>query len=278
MKNIYFILLFASCIFLSFPVTAQECPSDSSCSTTVTLSSPGLINLDSIPCIVDGVPYSYAIPLQMYTNINVDGPQEVDSVQFTKILNLPCGLCWSTSEPDNLFSSGQNGCIKISGTTNDTAGQYKLLIYLNAWINHTGIEVSGIPPAQVDAAGIRLIARVKTDAGATCNPVDTSSTAPNLTANCATAIDDIPGYISRFSVYPNPLNSDAVVSFTAIEGGTYTLKLTDITGRTLRENQLQVRAGVNNTGLQRQGLPTGLYFISLSNGQGMVTKKLLVTE
>ena len=126
-----FILLFVAGVFLSLTVRSQTCQP---CSVDTTLSAPGFINLNSIPCVVQGEPYSYTIPFHMFSNLVVYGDTlSVDSIHILDITNLPCGLCWSTgllSQPLNTFVPNQNGCVAITGTTMDTTGQFKLAITL----------------------------------------------------------------------------------------------------------------------------------------------------
>ena len=205
-----------------------------------------------------------------------------DSITIVNIFNMPCGMCWSTSKTSNTFAANENGCIRISGTSNDSAGQYTAGIELHAYFKELPDTMEFnqlVPPYTVSQSGIKLIVRLTASTGA-CNPVDTSSSAHNLTASssCTAAVNDIPGYISLFDVYPNPVNSGSVVSFTALQGGAYTLKLADVAGKVLRVQQLQATAGINKTDLPRQNLPAGIYFISIGNEEGMITRKLLVTE
>lgn len=275
-KIIRFSLLFIAGIFISLSGHSQNCVT---CNSDTTLSTPGFVNLNSINCIVQGEPYLDTITLHMYTTLVQFGDTlTLDSVHLLDIENLPCGLCWGTSNsPLNTLLPNQNACIAISGTSTDTTGQFKLQIYFYAYFGRTA---KAILPTTLDTDGIQLILRVVSPTG-TCPPVDTSANAQNLltsTTLCATAVNNIPGNISWFDVYPNPLNSDAMVSFTALQSGAYTLKLMDVAGRTLRLQQLPALAGINKADLLRQNLPGGIYFISIGNGQGMITKKLMVTE
>jgi hypothetical protein len=80
--------------------------------------------------------------------------------------------------------------------------------------------------------------------------------------------------INRFTVAPNPFDGNAVVSFNNEAGKEYTLVLTNITGQT-------VRTIGNITGEQvsisRDGLASGLYFLTLQNNAGeRLTHKVVI--
>lgn len=98
--------------------------------------------------------------------------------------------------------------------------------------------------------------------------------APDTLATCSllTGIDPIQAPILSFVVNPNPANSFIAVSTHAnLPNGTVTIA--DITGRVIRTAKL----ATEKTEIPAD-FPSGLYFVTLSNGQQSITKKLIVSK
>jgi hypothetical protein len=215
----------------------------------------------------------------MFDQFNFQGQQTVDSMEFVSIGNLPCGLCWAVNDADKRYAAFEDGCIKISGTTNDASGQYKLTLSLKAWINGNPVGIT-VPASLVDQTGIALYLRVKDNAGANCPNVDTASNANNLTASasCPVGINDVAENVSEFRILPNPMTNAAVVSFFSEKTETYTLKIADLTGKLIHSEELDVKQGYNTTAVNRNGLPAGMYFLYLTDGKGTITKKFSIAD
>lgn len=67
----------------------------------------------------------------------------MESLVLDSITNLPCGISWLANSGDNTWSTGKTGCIRISGTPNDTVGQYKLGIYIHARVPALNTTLTG---------------------------------------------------------------------------------------------------------------------------------------
>ena len=183
MKKIVSPLMFIVFVLMSFKGNAQACISPTS---GVPLGGPaagGFDDPNTTPCVVQGVGYSHDIQFTMYSSFDFLGHQNVDSIEFLSIDNLPCGLCWGVDQLDKRYTANEDGFLRIQGTTSDAVGQYKLALTLKVWING-GTTAQTIPANLVDQTGIRVFLRVKTSAGS-CPSVDTSASATNLTASVA---------------------------------------------------------------------------------------------
>jgi len=271
MNKIFYSLLVTVFLGYSQFASAQSCGTSGlyPCNATNFPDSAGFENPDSVPCIIQGVAYDTTIQITMFTTFFAAGAnQEVDSIQFLSIENLPCGLCWSSNNTYDRFASGEHGCIRISGTTNDPVGQYKLAIKLEAWINHvtTGIVTY---PYTVDASGIRMFVRVAASSG-NCTPVDTSEAFIGDTATCVTGIASLKENVPGFNVYPNPMNGSATLSFTADRDAQYTFKIYDVTGRLISTSEVEAKPGTNNMTIERGTKPAG--------GSYSVTRRLSILE
>ncbi len=280
MKKLTFTLSLIAALFTTNNVSAQACGNDGSSVCTPTgVQTPGFQDQNTIPCAERQVAYDQNIQFTMFSQFNFQGQQSVDSIKFNSIGNLPCGLCWSLNQADRTYTGNENGCIRITGTTNDPAGQYKLALNLIAWINglSTGIPVSSSLASQ---AGISLYLRVKDNGSSNCANVDTSAGATNLTAttNCPVGIEDLNTAFTHLSITPNPVNSDAKLTFVAEKEAQFTMSVTDFRGAVVNRMELTSNTGVNEVMISRNNLSAGVYFISLSNGKQTVTKRFTVVD
>ncbi len=139
---------------------------------------------DSTPCVKIGVPYTHVLDMQIPEFVNYLGsPRRLISVKVNSITNLPCGLCWSSDTSNNVFEGNTTHCVRITGTTYDEPGQYKLNINIDA------TALLAIPftltNQNADNFGVKFWARVENLDG-TCVLVDTLG--PTKTAHTTGSI------------------------------------------------------------------------------------------
>lgn len=282
MKKTIFTLSFLASVFFSSGLFAQACASGNGASACTPTGGPGTGGFEdpaSTPCAVQGTAYSHAIQFSMFDQFNFQGQQSVDSIQFVSIDNLPCGICWAVNKASKTYAANEDGCIGLSGTTNDAAGQYKLALVLKAWINGNASPIT-VPASLVDQTGIKLLVRVKTASGA-CVNADTSASANNLTANpanCNVGVNEIAADFSSVNIMPNPMNNNGVLTFVAEKSAVYTIRIADATGKVVAANQFEAKQGVNTTSIERNGLPAGVYFVQLTDGKSVITNRISITE
>jgi hypothetical protein len=191
MKKIIFLflVLFAKVSF------AQYCgySSPNICSPTSTLTSPGISDFHTFPYVHDSLPYSEVMEIYFPGTVSAAGLNvHVDSVRIDSITNLPCGLCWAANDSSFTYPGLGRACVKLSGTTYDTAGAYRLNLYGMAYTSF------GAFPGDLSVAGLNFFLHVVgKNAGCTaidtshlylaCNGLDTSTTVvigpvvPNVT-------------------------------------------------------------------------------------------------
>jgi hypothetical protein len=275
MKRIIFTLLALGSFIWA---NGQACgPSVSTtCTPSGTQTTYGFQDPNSITCISQGATGGTSIQFKLYETFTAQGQTvSLDGLRFDSIENLPCGLCWKTNKPGNYFDANEEGCIYIYGTTNDAAGQYKLRLKLSA-------KVGGVFLPQVDAevGNIRVWVRVQAQGGS-CANVDTAANANNLATSgavCQLGITNTTLPVTDLLIVPNPISSNAQVTFVSEEAGNYTARLTDITGKEVMRREMEVRGGQNEMTIERGSLPQGVYFFTLSNGKGNITRKVSIGE
>lgn len=154
---------------------AQYCGNSgpTQCTPSGTLPPGSFTPNEDIPCIERGQQVNTIIEFTCYNTVSFSGQLlTFQSLRIDSISNLPPGLCWSTNSANNTFSNSQSGCIRISGVTYFTPGQYKLNIIFTANVGFM-MTVNG------DAAGMKVFLRLIDPAAAICPPVDTTQTSAN---------------------------------------------------------------------------------------------------
>lgn len=280
-------------LLLCLGVNAQSLPcgnsSPSACSA-VPLAQNGFENPDSIECFEQGVNGEVTVQFKNFTNLVIPGtgPVTVYYMRIDSILNLPCGVCWSTNKANNVFAGGEDGCIKFSGTTTDQVGQYKLKLILKAQITQGSYNPQalidppgGLEPYENTIPNTKLYAKVKASGSTTCANVDTSATANNKVGNpaaCQTGIDEISHTVNNLKIIPSHVNASANVQFLATENSNANVFVTDISGRTVWSKTISSTVGENNFTFERNGIANGLYLMTITVGKSQISKRFNVIE
>ncbi|RMG86088.1 MAG: T9SS C-terminal target domain-containing protein [Bacteroidetes bacterium] len=77
------------------------------------------------------------------------------------------------------------------------------------------------------------------------------------------------------TAFPNPASETLQVRFETTRPETVLLKMTDMTGRVVRQQQLESHAGTNQQTLALDGLPAGYYALTLQTKEGVASLKIL---
>lgn len=278
MKKVIFTLFSATLLFAG--ANAQYCGNSgtSVCTPSGTLTQPGLSpNSDSLPSVVNGTQPNTVIQFKNFDTFAFGGQTvTVNSLKIDTLDNLPSGLCWATNKANNTWANQEDGCIKISGTVCDNPGQYKLNIIVTADI--------GVPiQTNADAAGLEYFVRV-INSGDNEVAVDTNQTAPfvkhpgySATAGCNSILNNELS-VNSLSIVPNPFNNKAVVSFYSAKSGVMVERVTNMLGSEVYSHKLDVKAGDNTSIIDRNNLPAGVYFYSVTDGKNISTKRIVISE
>src|SRR5690606_1298091 len=160
---------------------------------------------------------------------------------FTEI-GLPDGLCWEMTTSDNSVAGGALGCIQVTGTPTAPAGQYKLDIKFEAFVNSLPIGV----PYNADDLPLYYWVRI-IEPGANCPDLDTANGKTTAYIPYSSGINDINANVSQLSVSPNPFGATAKVSFYTEKLETYTVKMTNILGAEIFSKEIVTKNGGTNT-------------------------------
>ncbi len=78
------------------------------------------------------------------------------------------------------------------------------------------------------------------------------------------------------NVFPNPANGLVNLEFNSKSGGEYNVKLVNVYGQVVRSKNASAVTGENTYQLPLQGIPNGIYTVTIRNGDGVYTTKLVV--
>lgn len=114
--------------------------------------------------------------------------------------------------------------------------------------------------------------------GDLCNPNEVLQTGVFRTQDL-TATNELERNLG-LDLSPNPVSSGipAQLTLSTEQGMEVLLEINDAAGRSCRKEVLNVMPGENRISLETSGLASGMYFITLRNAQGAITKRLAVTE
>ena len=82
-----------------------------------------------------------------------------------------------------------------------------------------------------------------------------------------------------YSIFPNPASDNLNIKFNLVQQETVSYKLTDPSGRIVKENSLGVlSAGERNESLDVTDLSSGVYYVVVTIGSNQSTEKIVITK
>ena len=263
MKKIYSLL---AAIILFAGLAQAQCTVDQ---TNTTFFTPAE---DSIPCIIQGTPFSQVI--QIHIPASVDAHQfiaaapvgfiilTINYVKIDSIAGFPSGITAALNPISGQFNGGTNGCVHLSGTTNAALGAYKL--------TYTGTVSAHIPVVPV----------LFPNGGDTIVPLSLLTGQVNvpdtLNVCSATNINSFTADLNKaLSVYPNPNNGTFEVTLNGGSRVNGELRIVDVTGRIVYTQNLDV-VGFYNTTIDLTKFSKGMYTVQLRTAEGFASKNISV--
>jgi hypothetical protein len=262
---------------LSYGARAQYCYSPDS----IFMNEPLFTNLgffgpsDSIACLTAG---AYINDTIYFTTPTTISGFQIDTLTIDSIGNLPVSLCWVSNKPSNSFGAGEVGAILLNGRSSSPPGQYKLQIFIGV----AGPVLNLSPYTNAETA-MQLRCYLRIDCpGAACPPSDTTLGKDSFYISyasqipCTLGITEVNSNISQLSIVPNPFNTSTLVSFYADIAEVNTIRLTDLLGNIVITKETTVIPGSNQITIDKGGLATGMYLLSILSQAGTTTRKVIV--
>jgi hypothetical protein len=82
--------------------------------------------------------------------------------------------------------------------------------------------------------------------------------------------------VNSLTVYPNPAQTQATIAFKATVQGSYTITLTDVSGRIVRSMVTDAQAGAHQVIIDLSDIAKGMYMVELRSDTGTEIQKLVV--
>lgn len=211
-------------------------------------------------CIVRDSFYSTSFTIYNKTDITFSGQTlSVNSIRIDTILNLPCGLCYSTNKVNNIVYHGDSMCVSISGTTHSMPGQYNATILATADL---GFPIAINPTDPNDHNNpLWLPLRIRDDQG-NCPEVDTFSNGSFVNCTNVGIVENDLAQVKAAFIGDQIIINNATVS-------------TQVQVFNL-QGQLILQTTVSDTYANAfPNLQVGLYVVALSNSSGKKTMRLV---
>ena len=92
------------------------------------------------------------------------------------------------------------------------------------------------------------------------------------------ALDAVENYsgIEDLNVYPNPVSDNLFLDFSMPESGNITVRLMDMTGKTVLVDAFEAALGQNKHFVNVSGLRAGMYLLQMETKTGKIIQKVLV--
>ncbi|HXH17897.1 MAG TPA: PKD domain-containing protein [Chitinophagales bacterium] len=147
MKRVAVSLLFFAVALRAFP----------QCTPDTAITQVGFYPPDSLlDCIERGIFYDEVIQFKNFTAIPgsaIGFPGvpyfTIISVQIDSIHNLPSGINYACHNPNCFYTTGENGCVRITGITNDPPGEYNLGFFATVVIDFQGTPITAQADSQL---------------------------------------------------------------------------------------------------------------------------------
>ncbi len=209
---------------------------------TLSLKAPG-----SIPGLPGITVLSIAIPAQ------------------NGVANIPQGMSYVCNPPNCVFPRDSLTCIKIFGTPTDPndVGQKDLTLSLTINSNIGVIPNIAYPNPTLDPGGHYYL-HVKPQGSSGCF-------IPNSTNETTRTVVDL-------TSAPNPTTGFTQIFLQSLQAGTFDFLVSDLTGKPVHRERVQIFTGENIIHFDGSFLPTGMYLYSFSNGAEVVTRKMVLNK
>lgn len=164
----------------------------------------------------------------------------------------------------------------IIGTTNVPSLSGNSMITISNW----DIDINNTP--NIPSGTYRLGAWI--DSGEDITEGDEDNNVGLLSGNinysAANAIGENAIEASSVTCFPNPANGSTLLSFTLTEPSEVTIEVFDALGNRVESiaNQGQLTRGTHTQAINTESLANGVYFISVTSGEMVITRRIIVAH
>ena len=187
-------------------------------------------------------------------------PLEIDSIKLVGVTGLPSVMSTYLSNPDSVFMGDDIACVTLFGTPGvDELGTHDISLIIDGWINVSVIGTVSLYDQLGDYEtidGYRLVVQ---------------SEMVSIDEN-----NDMSFSVSQNS--PNPFSNRTSIEFNSTTEGEYLFSIVNLLGEVQDQRIINANYGSNKIDVDASALSCGIYFYTLSNAQGMITKKMIINK
>ena len=187
-------------------------------------------------------------------------PLEIDSIKLVGVNGLPSVMSTYLSNSDSVFMGNDIACVTLFGTPGvDELGTHDISLIIDGWINVSVIGTVSLYEQLGDYEtidGYRLVVQSE-----------------------MVSIDE--NYNLSFSVSqnsPNPFSNRTSIEFNSTTEGEHLFSVVNLLGEVQDHRIINANYGNNKIDVDASALSSGIYFYTLSNAQGMITKKMIINK
>ena len=187
-------------------------------------------------------------------------PLEIDSIKLVGVNGLPSVMSTYLSNSDSVFMGNDIACVTLFGTPGvDELGTHDISLIIDGWINVSVIGTVSLYDQLGDYEtidGYRLVVR---------------SEMVSIDEN-----NDMSFSVSQNS--PNPFSNRTSIEFNSTSEGEFLFSVVNLLGKVQDHRIINANYGSNKIDIDASALSSGIYFYTLSNAQGMITKKMTINK
>jgi len=251
------LLLTTIIIFLTYFLHAQ-------CTPDMSITSPGIYpdEITNLPEAFVGQPYLAQIDVltPLDTSVSLSGLTvnvTIDNIELTSVSGLPNNFSYSCNPPTCIFPGGSYACAEIFSTVDPTSadiGYYPLVMTTSTLAINVPLIGSLTQLDTVDYFYIDIS--------------NTSATIEQLNINTFKLMD----------VYPNPISEQANFQFIIGKSESVDFYIVDCFGKVVDYSKIHANIGVNKFKRDFSNYSNGLYFYNIVTSEGIISKKLFVSN
>lgn len=243
---------------------AQTCQRDSNLLMTKELLSPAPYSPDSPfynlkeACINE--PYNQSVTVfvpDTFVYLGFKVPiQSVSIAPTGAIQNYPTGMVYSCDPPNCVFQALSLGCILLHGTPSSENQPDTFDLGISVKVKTLIGEVPLVLPKDVNPAyHYYLILKAQ--------------------GQCASSTRVIDGSFSALQLMPNPSSGQTYVEAVSTHGGIFQVEVFDAYGQLAQRQQVLLLEGENRFHLDVSALPSGAYFVVISDENTYAVRRLV---
>ena len=199
----------------------------------------------------------------------------VGTANISYTVSGPCGGM-SAVQPVNIIAAPSAGVISGSSTVNIGATTTLTETVSGGTWSSGSTGIATINPTTGVVTGVAAGTAVITYSVTGCSTTATATF--TITVRSPTGVINLGLTSGDVNIYPNPVSGKLNIQWNALARETGVISVTDITGKLIQRNTLDITEGAGSATLNLSGYANGLYFISIKSASINYTGKVQVQQ